>query len=151
MYSEGARNFLFMNVPPVNRAPIFSSLNDTMRADVGGWIGRFNYRLSSLAYYLSKRYPDATSFYFDTNFLFTLVLDDPTRFPETAGYRNSTAYCEAYLEWVMTRSISTPGTMSYYDPVCGVPIDQYFWLNTLHPTYPMHNFLSSQITQLLMS
>ena len=151
MYSEGARNFLFMNVPPVDRAPIYFSLTDTMRADVAGWIGRFNYRLSSLAYYLSQRYPDATPSYFDTNFLFTLVLDDSTRFPETAGYRKTTTYCEAYLEWVMTRSIYAPGTMSYYDPVCGVPIDQYFWLNTLHPTYPMHNFLASQITQLLMS
>ena len=151
MYMAGARNFLFMNIPPVDRAPLFSSLNATMRANVAGWIGRFNYRLSSVTYFLSQRYPDATPFYFETNFLFTLVLDDPTRFPETAGYRNSTTYCEAYLEWVMNRSIYAPGTMSYYDPSCNIPIDQYFWLNTLHPTYPMHNFLASQITRLLMS
>jgi len=38
-------------------------------------------------------------------------------------------------------------TLSYFDPTCGVPVDQYLWLNELHPTYPVHNLMASQIVQ----
>ena len=49
---------------------------------------------------LSKVHPDATFFNFDTNFLFTLVLDNPARFPESAGIQNTTAYCPQYSGYV---------------------------------------------------
>ena len=51
---------------------------------------------------LSKHHPDATIFSLDTNFLFTLVLDDPARFPETAGFLNTTAYCSKYARSVFS-------------------------------------------------
>ena len=40
-------------------------------------------------------------------------------------------------------------TLSYLDPSCGIPVDQYLWLNDLHPTYPMHNLIASRIVQQL--
>jgi len=36
-------------------------------------------------------------------------------------------------------------TEDFFDPTCGVPVNEYFWLNTLHPTYPMHDVLAQQI------
>lgn len=60
------------------------------------FIGAFNFRLGALVYNLAQRYADTTLFTFDTNFLFTLVLDDPSQFGETAEYLNTTNYCKAY-------------------------------------------------------
>ena len=42
-------------------------------------------------------------------------------------------------------------TMAYLDPSCEIQVNEYFWLNDLHPTYPIHNFMASQIVQLLQS
>lgn len=39
--------------------------------------------------------------------------------------------------------------MDYYDPTCGIPVNEYFWLNSLHPTYPIHNVLAEKVSQLL--
>jgi phospholipase/lecithinase/hemolysin len=32
---------------------------------------------------------------------------------------------------------------------CKVPVNQYFWLNNLHPTYPVHAALAAQIAETL--
>ncbi|KJR86882.1 uncharacterized protein SPSK_11027 [Sporothrix schenckii 1099-18] len=32
---------------------------------------------------------------------------------------------------------------------CGVPVDQYFWLNSLHPTYPIHDVVAEQVSKAL--
>lgn len=150
-----------MNVPPVDRTPGSLDLSSSDRAYEAGYVGAFNFRLGALVYNLALRHPDTTVFSFDTNYLFTRVIDDPSQFQETAGYRNTTDYCEAYLEWVLSdytngstlqaelTTISGTSTLTYLDPSCGVPVNQYLWLNNLHPTYPMHNFIASQIVQLL--
>lgn len=36
-------------------------------------------------------------------------------------------------------------------PSCGVPANQYFWLNSLHPTYPMHDVLAQKVAEQLKS
>lgn len=32
---------------------------------------------------------------------------------------------------------------------CGVPVNQYFWLNSLHPTYPIHDVVAEQVVKSL--
>ena len=61
-----------------------------------GFIGAFNFRLGALVYSLALRHADTTLFTFDTNFLFTSVLDDPSQFGETAVYLETKSYCKAY-------------------------------------------------------
>ena len=34
---------------------------------------------------------------------------------------------------------------------CGVPVNEYFWLNTLHPTFPVHEVVADQLSQQLSS
>jgi len=80
----------------VDRSPGVLELSADRQAAEAGFIGAFNFRLGALVYSLSLRHPDTTSFLFDTNFLFTEVLDDPGLFEETVGYRNTTDYCVAY-------------------------------------------------------
>ncbi len=32
---------------------------------------------------------------------------------------------------------------------CNIPVNQYFWLNSLHPTYPMHDVVAEQVAKAL--
>lgn len=74
-------------------------MGSTDRSAEASFIGAFNFRLGALVYNLAQRHADATLFTFDTNFLFTIVLDNPSQFGETAGYLNTTNYCRAYEKW----------------------------------------------------
>ena len=87
-----------MNVPPVDRTPGSLILSPADRESLAGYIGEYNFRLELLVYYLGLRHPDTTSVYFDTNWLLTRVIDDPTQFMETSDYRNTTQFCSAYAQ-----------------------------------------------------
>ena len=80
----------------MDRSPGTLELSADRQAAEAGFIGAFNFRLGALVYNLALRHPETTSFIFDTNFLFTEVLDTPGLFQETKGYRNTTNYCAAY-------------------------------------------------------
>lgn len=59
--------------------------------------GEFNFRLILLVYNFAVHYPDVMVWLFDTNWLFTRLLNNgPGSFQETAGYMNITEYCAAY-------------------------------------------------------
>lgn len=143
VYSVGARNFLFLNVPPVQRAPLTAAQGPTAEASEGAAIEEWNNRLIDLTRQLRRNHPDVTTFTFDTYDLFNTVLNNPSIFPQTAQYKNTTGYCVAYEN-------GTP-TETYFNATCGIPVNEYFWLNSLHPTYPMHNVLAQQIAVLLES
>jgi phospholipase/lecithinase/hemolysin len=96
LYDTGARNFAFINVPPVDRAPL-TLANDVAsqaaeRADILAW----NIELVAMAQQLKSDRPDTNVFTVDANMLFTEVLNNPASFPQTAGYKNTTGYCVAY-------------------------------------------------------
>ena len=96
LYAAGARNFVFLNVPPVDRSPGSMAVSAASRSEMARYIGEYNWRLALLVYYLGLRHPDTTTFYLDTNWLFTRVIDNPEQFIETAGYRNTSDDCGAY-------------------------------------------------------
>lgn len=85
-----------MNVPPVDRSPGTLEMGTIDQSVEASFIGAFNFRLGAFVDNLALRHLDTTLFTFDTNFLFTKVLDDPSQFGETAGYLNTTGYCAAY-------------------------------------------------------
>lgn len=96
LYQSGARNFLFLNVPPIDRSPgtisqgVFASLFEAAT------VKDFNSRLANLAQTLRSAHADSTVFYFDTNLLFTRVLDHPSSYTQTEGYRNTNSFCVSY-------------------------------------------------------
>ncbi|MCJ1261860.1 hypothetical protein MMC22_001729 [Lobaria immixta] len=141
LYDAGIRNFLIMNVPPLDRDPSSLAQTDSFRASLARYIGLFNFRLEYLALNLAANFPETTVFQLNTNQLFTLTLNNPKSFAETSGYTNTTGVCPVYQS-------GTP-TLDFFDPSCGVPINEYLWMNNLHATYPMHNLMASQIVQLL--
>ena len=87
-----------MNVIPVDRTPGSLGLSDADRGSLASYIGAYNWRLGYLTYYLHQRHPDTSVFYLDTNWLFTRVIDSPSQFAQTAGYRNTTRDCAAYAQ-----------------------------------------------------
>ncbi|CZR68815.1 uncharacterized protein PAC_18715 [Phialocephala subalpina] len=140
LYGAGARNFLLLNVPPMERTwqpeDIGQEIKDKFKSDVAV----YNERVRKAAEELNT-FEGTNVWLFDTNTLFNQALDNPTSFAQTSGILNTTTPCGNYAS-------GTP-TTDYYDPVCDIPVNQYFWLNGLHPTYPIHDVLAEQLVKLL--
>jgi len=141
LYYIGARNFAFLNVPPVDRAPLVSEQGTAAQALEKADIADWNARVTGMAQALKKMRPDTNVFTVDANKLFTEVLDNPKSYPQTSGYANLTEYCVAYEN-------GTPAENSF-NASCGVPVNEYFWLNSLHPTYPMQDVLGQGVAKQL--
>ena len=100
VYATGARNFLFLSVPPVNLAPL------TLNQDDGGYAkeneGRvildWNKRLSTMVTAFQANHTGTKAFVHDTWGLFNAVIEDPKAYEQTAGLKNVTGYCEAYMK-----------------------------------------------------
>ncbi|KAI4685853.1 uncharacterized protein J4E88_003690 [Alternaria novae-zelandiae] len=143
VYETGARNFLFLSVPPVNLAP------QTLNQDDGGYavenegkvILDWNKRLGEMVNAFQANHSGTKVFVHDTWGLFTKVIEDPASYEQTAGVKNVTGYCTAYMN----------GTPDWYtkDASCEHPVNEYLWLNELHPTFPIHNATADSIAQLL--
>jgi len=143
LYNAGARNFLFLNVPPVDRSPLTQAEGAAAAALEAADLAAFNTDVVNMATALKKTHTDANVFTFDTNSLFTKVLNNPASFPQTSIYKNTTNFCVAYEN-------GTPAENTF-DASCGIPVNEYFWLNSLHPTYPMHNVLAQEVALALTS
>lgn len=141
IYQTGARNFLFINVPPVNRAPLTTAEGEWAIETEAADIAEFNSRITAMAANLTETHGDTKTFVFDSNALFDKVLGNPCSYYQTCPIKNTTSYCAAYEN----------GTLSWdtYIESCGVPVDEYFWLNTLHPTTRVHNVTAQQIAEQL--
>ena len=132
LYQTGARNFLFMNVPPMDRAPGGAS---SLAESIPDW----NSRLKGMAMNLSSTYSDVSVFTFETDVLFNLILDNPSSIKETAQITNTTGSCPAY-----GKDVSAPDQS---DPSCSAPYNQYFWQDGLHPMFTVHQAIAAQVAE----
>ncbi|KAF1845420.1 carbohydrate esterase family 16 protein [Cucurbitaria berberidis CBS 394.84] len=143
VYEAGARNFLFLSTPPVNLAPLTLNKDDNgyAKENEGKVILDWNKRLSALAAAFKAKNEGVTVFVHDTWGVFNAVIEDPKSFEQTAGLKNVTGFCKAYAN----------GTPTWYtkDPSCDYPVNEYLWLNDLHPTFPVHNATAASIVELL--
>ena len=159
LYEAGARNFLFLNMPPMELAPG----NFTERGPV---ITDWNNRLQTLGINVGQQHPDANVWHFDTRKLslpevmrvlthvllsiphsFSLifipdtflsnVISNPKSYSQTANIANTTQYCADY------GSMTKP--LDYFAADCGVPLNEYVWVNNLHITATVHEALAAQI------
>ncbi|KAL8819835.1 MAG: hypothetical protein Q9223_001810 [Gallowayella weberi] len=135
LYEYGARSFLLHNVPPVNRG---ANSKEPDRTIEGRVISSFNSRTMKLFTNFTSAHNDISVLLFDTNMLFSQAMDDPAVWPQTANIKNTTGSCKAYDSWDLP-------SMNYSDPSCPYPVNEYFWLNGLHPTYPVHEALAAQV------
>jgi phospholipase/lecithinase/hemolysin len=96
VYDAGARNFLFLTVPPVNLAPLTLENGDYAIENEGKAILDWNARVAKLADGFKANHTGVTTFVHDTHKVFSDVIADPKTYPQTAGLKNTTGYCVAY-------------------------------------------------------
>lgn len=143
LYRSGARNFLILNVPPLDKAPINKELGAKAVEEAWAGVAAWNRRLNTMAEDLTSKYHDSLVFVLDTNKLFDAILYNPRQFEQTRRLKNLTNYCDSYAD-------GTPTKDTFY-PICGVPVSQYFWRNSLHVSYPVHEAVAGEIVNLLNS
>ncbi|EMD33269.1 carbohydrate esterase family 16 protein [Gelatoporia subvermispora B] len=88
LYNVGARNFLFNNVPPVNRSPLMTPQGATVCATEAAVIADFNSKLASRAAELESAHSGVQTWVWDANTAFSIVLDDPQAY----GFVDNTSY-----------------------------------------------------------
>ncbi|KAJ8655197.1 hypothetical protein O0I10_009065 [Lichtheimia ornata] len=130
--SLGAKHFMLINVPPIDRSPMWSQqrqnglFEKTIRKRVQG----LNSKLAALHQDLKDTAAaGSTWMLFDAWSKFTHILDHPQRY----GLTNTTGYCP---DW-------------NHPEGCGGSIEEYFWFNDLHPTFKVHEFMAKAIADFL--
>ncbi|TFY55296.1 hypothetical protein EVJ58_g8338 [Rhodofomes roseus] len=111
---------------------IWIGINDV----ITGALADYNDQLIAYAGLFEATHSGTSVRIFDPRPVFNTLLDN---YP-TFGYVNITGYCEAYEN-------GTP-SMTTQDAPCE-PVSSYFWLNTLHPLYTVHNILAHAIATAL--
>jgi phospholipase/lecithinase/hemolysin len=98
IYATGARNFLFLSVPPVNLAPLTLSKDDGGYAvrEEGRVIVDWNKRLGVMVDAFQANHSGTKVFMHDTWGLYNAVIEDVAAFEQTAGLKDVTTYCQAY-------------------------------------------------------
>ncbi|KAI5922461.1 hypothetical protein F4810DRAFT_264852 [Camillea tinctor] len=141
LYDAGARNFVFINVPPVDRSPLTVGQGSDSAASEKADIATWNGLVEDLAASLKSNNSETNVWVYDSNKSFGAVMDDPSAYEATSGLKNTTDYCTAY-----ENGTSEQDTLN---PSCGVPVNEYFWLNNLHPTSPIHEVVALEIADAL--
>ncbi|KAI9065441.1 carbohydrate esterase family 16 protein [Trametes sanguinea] len=137
LYKDGARSFLFLTVPPTNRAPLLIEQGPLAVAKITAALADYNAQLveNVRTFQATHRGLDQVTV-FDTRPIFNTLLNNAGTF----GFVNSTGFCEAYQN-------GTPEKTTQIAPCA--PVSSYFWLNTLHPLFTVHNILAHAISTTL--
>ncbi|KAF9047805.1 hypothetical protein BJ165DRAFT_1344738, partial [Panaeolus papilionaceus] len=88
LYDVGARNFLFVNVPPVDRSPQLLAQPTNNQAGLRTVIQGFNTRLAAKAAAFASANPGAKTWVYDSASQFTQILNNPRNY----GFRDATTY-----------------------------------------------------------
>ncbi|KAA1477376.1 hypothetical protein DENSPDRAFT_583185 [Dentipellis sp. KUC8613] len=137
LYERGARSFLFLTVPPTNRAPLILEQGSSAVSAITVALEDYNSQLlESVKAFQAKHHDLDQVTVFDTQPIFNSLLDNPRTF----GYVNTTGFCDAYQN-------GTPNTATQIAPCA--PVSSYFWLNTLHPLFTVHGVVARAISTTL--
>ncbi|TVY43418.1 Acetylesterase [Lachnellula subtilissima] len=137
VYEAGYRNFLFMNLPPLERTPgnvkpgITPLPNSTM-------LHTYNTLLSTATSTFTTTHPGTKTMLFDTYSFLTSILDNPAPY----GITNTTSFCPRY---------DAPDIKTNYAAYGCVPLEQYFWYNSGHITWRVHGLLAGAVRGFLES
>ncbi|KAI0693339.1 GDSL lipase/esterase [Cytidiella melzeri] len=133
LYTSGARSFMFLTVPPTNRAPLIIEQGNNAVSKISAALDDYNAQLSSSVKSFQAKHRDLDQVtVFDTRPIFNTLLDNAN----TLGFVNATGFCDAYQN-------GTPDMTTQIAPCA--PVSSYFWLNTLHPLFTVHSILAHAI------
>ncbi|KAF5321885.1 hypothetical protein D9619_002161 [Psilocybe cf. subviscida] len=88
LYNVGARNFLFVNVPPIDRSPLMLAQDASAQAAEKTVIAGFNSRLITKISQFVANNTGVKTFLWDSNAQFTTILNSPTSY----GFKDAISY-----------------------------------------------------------
>ncbi|KAL4784547.1 hypothetical protein BJX76DRAFT_367544 [Aspergillus varians] len=88
--TAGGRKFLFLNVPPTSRSPLFVAQGEETMAQHAAYLDVYNQQLESLVSGLSATNSEVTAVLYDSWTFMTGVLDNPTDY----GFQDATCINE---------------------------------------------------------
>lgn len=127
LYARGARSFLFLTVPPLERTPLFLQQGPSTVAKVRSATNDYNAQLASRVASLAKTYKNIGQVtLFDTGKVFNTLLDNS----QTFGFVNATGYSEAYQNGTpaKTTQIAPYAPVSSFLYVCSTFFLIEYWL-----------------------
>jgi len=119
VYATGARSFLFVDVPPVNRSPLMLAQPASSQALEKTVIDEFNKLLAERVLKFELTHPGVLAFYYDSSSRVNAILNDPHRY----GFRDNSSY--------------------------GTDSTDYCWCNNYHISPGVHKYLAQDISGLL--
>lgn len=131
IFDLGYKNFLFLNLPPLDRGPS-PSVNATL-------VSTFNSILSSHATAFQNSHRDANVLQFDVNTVLNGVFDDAAKY----GFTNTTSWCPGYNQPDIR---TNPGKYG-----CGQGLDTYLWYNSGHLTSRVHEVFTEVLRKWLVA
>ncbi|CAG7847675.1 SubName: Full=Uncharacterized protein {ECO:0000313/EMBL:CCA73365.1} [Serendipita indica DSM 11827] len=100
MYNVGARHFLFLTVPPVQRSPLMLGQGSTNTANQKAVIADYNAKLKAKAASWAASNAGATALVYDTSTVVNAILDNPSAYglrdATSYGSGNTYAWCDNY-------------------------------------------------------
>ncbi|PWY78524.1 cellulose-binding GDSL lipase/acylhydrolase [Aspergillus sclerotioniger CBS 115572] len=95
VYDNGGRKFLFLNVPPTDRTPMFIDQGSETTAAVGAYLGVYNRNLKDMVERWGRERGDVITVFYDAWSFMTKVLDDPTAygFPDATCINDDGTSC----------------------------------------------------------
>ncbi|CAG1962469.1 unnamed protein product [Fusarium graminearum] len=140
LYSDGARQFLFVSTPPQSLFPNNrpKDIAPKLEAASQSW----NKKLKKLVHDLDRELKHSTFFFFDIVPLITAVTEDPSQFPETAIYK-SNAFCADYKSGTLVPDFKSE--------TCEYNALEYMYIDGAHPTQPFHQILAKRISEQLLA
>jgi phospholipase/lecithinase/hemolysin len=88
MYNSGARNFLFLTVPPIQYTPLVVAEGSTTVSEEGAGVAYYNQLLVAAIATFKAANEGVTTYVYDTTVPFMQAIDDPTAY----GAPNATCY-----------------------------------------------------------
>ncbi|ETS83064.1 hypothetical protein PFICI_04940 [Pestalotiopsis fici W106-1] len=140
LHNVGARNFLFLSVPPMWLFPS-NMANGADLAKLRSAVEDLNARLQKMAREIDHDLAYTSVYYFDITSLFGTVVEDPGQFNETAIYKDTTSWREAYES-----GTSKP---DYKSSKCTYSALEYLFIDGAHPTQPWHDLMANRLSIML--
>ncbi|KGO77016.1 Esterase, SGNH hydrolase-type [Penicillium italicum] len=135
LYSLGYRNYLFMNLPPLDRTPGNQVKSEpSPNATQVGW---YNTALADHAAAFAGKHREARVMVFDAHAILADMLDEPWRY----GIVNTTDFCAGYDQPDIAVEFEKYG--------CPTSLDRYFWFNSGHLTSHVHEVLAGEVERWL--
>lgn len=135
VYEAGYKNYLFMNLPPLDKTP--SNLQTATPLPNLTMIESYNTILASAASSFQTSHPGSKAMVFDTYGYLFHILEHPAEY----GIKNTTAYCPRY---------DAPDISTNYAAYGCDRIDEYFWYNSGHITFKIHQLLAGAVAEFLV-